>query len=80
MHDLNFVLNAANLVCWFGCFWWMFRISRRQDKLLGEMHGVMRSVEKLSKAEHDLIKDVHPKVAKIEEHVEEVVEETRARR
>ncbi|MEP7013817.1 MAG: hypothetical protein ABI925_00085 [Verrucomicrobiota bacterium] len=31
-------------------------------------------IEQLSKAEHDMIRDVHPKVQKIEEHVENVAD------
>lgn len=33
-----------------------------------------RRIEKLSQTEHDLIREVHPKVNKIKEHVENVKE------
>jgi len=33
-----------------------------------------KRIEKLSKAEHDLIRDVHPQVGQIKEHIETVKE------
>ncbi len=42
--------------------------------MLKELHEVIQRIEQLSKAEHDLIKEVHPKVAEIKEHVETVAE------
>ncbi|MEA3189388.1 MAG: hypothetical protein QOD99_3218 [Chthoniobacter sp.] len=78
MLNFNLVLNAVGLLCWGVCFWWMHRISQHQDAMLAELHAVTQRIEKLSKAEHDLIKEVHPKIQKIEEHVGEVVEDVRA--
>ena len=52
----------------------MHRISARQDALLKELHEITTRIERLSRAEHDLIRDVHPKVHEIKEHVENVVE------
>jgi len=52
----------------------MHRISARQDALLKELHEITTRIERLSKAEHDLIRDVHPKVHEIKEHVENVAE------
>lgn len=40
--------------------------------MLEELREVTIRIEKLSKAEHDLISDVHPKVSEIKEHVENV--------
>ena len=60
------------MLCWTVCFWWMHRISSRQDALLEELHEMTRRIEKLSKVEHDLIRDVHPKVNEIKKHVENV--------
>lgn len=78
MSHLNFLFNALGLGCWGICFFWMHRISRHQDTMLEELHAVTRRIERLSKAEHDLIKEVHPKIDKLSEHVEEVAEEARA--
>jgi len=69
-----FALTWIGLICWSVCFWWMHRISARQDALLKELHEITTRIERLSKAEHDLIRDVHPKVHEIKEHVENVAE------
>jgi hypothetical protein len=71
---LIFVLTWAGLGCWCVCFWWMRRISSRQDTMLKELHEMTTRIEQLSQAEHDLIRDVHPKVGEIKEHVENVAE------
>lgn len=68
------VLTWVGLLCWVVCFWWMHRISSRQNALLKELHGMAERIERLSKAEHDLIRDVHPKVSEIKKHVETVKE------
>ncbi|HEX4653507.1 MAG TPA: hypothetical protein VH227_04590 [Candidatus Udaeobacter sp.] len=69
-----FVLTWTGLLCWCVCFWWMHRISSRQDALLKELHDMTTRIEGLSREEHDLIRDVHPKVHEIKEHVENVAE------
>ena len=68
------VFGGIGTVCWIVCFWWMHRISSRQDAMLEELHEMTTRIEKLSRAEHDLIRDVHPQVSKIKEHVENVRE------
>ncbi len=42
--------------------------------MLKELHDVTKRIEKLSKAEHDLIQEVHPKVEQIKESVKDVSE------
>ena len=42
--------------------------------MLKELHEMTARIERLSAAEHDLIRDVHPKVDKIKEHVADVAE------
>ena len=69
-----FLLAWVGLGCWAVCFWWMHRISSRQDAMLKELHEMTARIEKLSKAEHDLISEVHPQVGQIKEHVETVKE------
>jgi uncharacterized protein YoxC len=72
--------NAALILAWLGtgcwvvCFWWMHRLSARQQAMLEELHEVTKRIEKLSKAEHDLLQEVHPKVEKIEESVKDVAD------
>jgi divalent metal cation (Fe/Co/Zn/Cd) transporter len=68
------VLGCIGTVCWIVCFWWMHRISSRQDATLEELHEMTKRIEQLSQAEHDLISDVHPQVNEIKEHVENVKE------
>ena len=68
------VLSCIGTLCWIVCFWWMHRISSRQDAMLEEVHQMTARIEKLSQAEHDLIRDVHPQVSEIKEQVENVKE------
>jgi hypothetical protein len=68
------VLSFIGTLCWIVCFWWMHRISSRQDTTLEELHEMTARIEKLSRAEHDLIRDVHPQVSEIKEKVENVRE------
>jgi hypothetical protein len=56
------VFTWVGIGCWCVCFWWMHRISSRQDAMLKDLHEMTQRVEQLSQAEHDLIKEVHPKV------------------
>jgi hypothetical protein len=74
LEAMALALGCIGIVCWAVCFWWMHRISSRQDALLEELREVTKRIEKLSQAEHDLIRDVHPQVSEIKEHVEDVRE------
>jgi len=69
-----FVLTWNGLGCWCVCFWWMHRISARQDAVLKELHGMTTRIEQISQAGHNLIREVHPQVGEIKEHVENVAE------
>jgi hypothetical protein len=69
-----FILTWLGIGCWAVCFWWMHRISSRQDGLLQELHEMTQRIERLSKTGHDLIRDVHPQVGEIKEQVETVKE------
>jgi uncharacterized protein YoxC len=66
------ILAWIGIGCWVVCFWWMHRLSARQQAMLEELHEMTKRIEKLSKAEHDLLQEVHPKVEKIEESVKDV--------
>ena len=74
MQTVAIVLTWVGTGCWGVCFWWMHRLSTRQETMLKELGDVASRIEKLSKAEHDLIKEVHPKVEEIKESVEDVSE------
>jgi hypothetical protein len=71
---IAFLLSCIGTLCWTVCFWWMHRISSRQDALLKELHQMTSRIERLSKSEHDLISEVHPRVNEIKEHVQNVRE------
>jgi hypothetical protein len=68
------LLAWVGIGCWGICFWWMHRISSRQDAMLEELHEMTARIERLSQSEHDLISQVHPQVDEIKEHVETVRE------
>ncbi len=72
MAILTIFFNTINLFCWVACFIWMYRISTRQDIVLKAITGQGRRIEKLSKVEHDLIKEVHPVVGEIKDRMEEI--------
>ena len=67
-----FILTWVGTACWAVCFWWMHRLSSRQETMLKELSEVAKRIEKLSKSEHDLIREVHPKVEEIKESVKDV--------
>jgi hypothetical protein len=74
---VNF-LTLLDTGCWAACFWWMHRISQRQDAMLKELHHQARSIEELSRKEHEILKELHPTVQKIEKGVAQVKESTQA--
>jgi hypothetical protein len=67
-----FLMTIVGTICWGICFWWMYRISKSQNALLARLQEQGKRIEKLSKIEHDLIKDVHPQVGEIKEGMEEI--------
>jgi hypothetical protein len=71
---VGMLLAWIGTACWGVCFWWMHRLSARQEMMLKELHDVTKRIEKLSKAEHDLIREVHPNVEAIKESVKDVSE------
>ena len=66
-------MTAAGTVCWGVCFWWMRRLSIKQNFLLDQLRDQGKRIEKLSRIEHDLIKEVHPQVNEIKEGMEEMM-------
>ena len=51
----------------------MYRISTKQNRLSDQLREQGQLIERLSKAEHDLIKEVHPQVDKIKEGIDEMM-------
>ena len=74
---VNFVA-LIDIACWAVCFWWMHRISQRQDIMLEELQEQAHSIEELSREEREILKELHPTVQKIEEGVDRVKESTEA--
>jgi hypothetical protein len=72
-NSLAFWMTLLGTGCWGVCFWWMYRISREQNHLLDRLTEQGKRIEKLSKVEHDLIKEVHPQVSDIKDGMDEVV-------
>ena len=66
------LLTWVGTACWAVCFWWMHRLSSRQEMMLKELHDVTKRIERLSKIEHDLIREVYPKVNEIKDSVKDV--------
>ncbi len=71
--DFAFWLTVMGTLCWGVCFWWMHRISTKQNALLDQLHAQGKRIEKLSKLEHALIKEVHPQVGEIKEGMDAMV-------
>lgn len=71
--SLAFWLTLTGMFCWVGCFWWMYRISTKQNALLDQLRAQGKRIEKLSKIEHDLIREVHPQVGEIKDGMDAVV-------
>jgi hypothetical protein len=71
--EAAFWMAVLGTVCWGLCFWWMGRISSKQNRLMDQLREQGRRIEKFSKVEHDLIKEVHPQVGEIREGMDEVI-------
>jgi methyl-accepting chemotaxis protein len=66
-------MTLGGSVCWMICFWWMRRLSNKQNSLLDQLREQGKRIENLSKIEHDLIKEVHPQVNEIKEGMDEMM-------
>ena len=71
--SLAFWMTLAGTVCWGVCFWWMCRLSLKQNILLDRLREQGKRIEKLSRIEHDLIQEVHPQVSEIKEGMEAMI-------
>jgi len=72
-NNLAFWMTVVGTICWGICFWWMRRLSLKQNILLAQLREQGKRIEKLSKIEHDLIKEVHPQVNEIKEGMEAMI-------
>ena len=75
MNENGFALALALIgtLCWGVCFWWMHRLSTKQNALLEQLREQGKRIEKLSKMEHDLIKEVHPQVGEIKDGMDQMI-------
>jgi hypothetical protein len=75
------LINAVtflDIACWGICFWWMHRISQRQNAMLEELQHQARGIEQLSREEREILSELHPTVQKIDENVDQVKESTQS--
>jgi len=72
--SLVFWMTIADTLCWPICFFWMYRLSVRQNNLLHEIREQGKRIERLSRTEHDLIREVHPQVSEIKDTLQNVAE------
>ncbi len=72
LQTTGLLLGWLGMGCWGVCFWWMHRLSSRQETMLKELHEMTTRIERLSQAEHDMIRQVHPAVGEIKESVKDV--------
>jgi hypothetical protein len=70
---IAFWMTLVGTICWGVCFWWMWRLSIKQNILLDQLREQGKRIEKLSKVEHDLIKEVHPQVNEIKEGMDAMI-------
>jgi hypothetical protein len=71
--SLAFWMTLVGTGCWAICFVWMYRISEKQNRLLDRLTEQGKRIERFSKIEHDLIKEVHPQVGEIKDSMDAVV-------
>lgn len=67
-------ITGANFGCWVVCYWWMHRISSRQNTVLEQLTSQAHRIEEISRQEHALLAQVHPNVEAIQKGVDEVSE------
>ena len=72
-------LAIADVGCWCVCFWWMHRISTRQNAVLDQLREQAHRIEKVSEEEHAILAEVHPNVEAIQRSVDEVSEKVARR-
>jgi hypothetical protein len=73
MDKITFWMTAVGMACWAACFLWMYVISKKQNSLLAQLTEQGKRIERFSKIEHDLIKEVHPQVSEIKEGMDEMI-------
>lgn len=67
-------ISVADIGCWCVCFWWMHRISSRQNAMLEQLRGQAHRIEKISEEEHAILTELHLNVEAIQRGVDEVTQ------
>lgn len=67
-------ITIVNFGCWIICYWWMHRISNRQNAVLEQLMMQAQRIEGMSRQEHAILAEVHPNVEAIQKGVSEVSE------
>src|SRR5215469_18175964 len=67
--------SFVDIACWCACFWWMHRISTRQNAVLDQLRKQAERIERVSKEEHRILTELHPSVEAIEEGINQVSEQ-----
>ena len=67
-------ITYANFGCWGVCYWWMHRISSRQNAVLDQLTLQAQRIEEISRQEHAILSEVQPNVEAIQRDVDEVSE------
>ena len=68
------LITVADIFCWGVCFWWMHRISTRQNAVLAQLGEQAKRIEIFFYVVHALLSEVHPGVEAIQKGVDEVSE------
>lgn len=63
------LLSWIGMGCWLLCFWWMHRISKRQDAMLEALARQAERIERVAREEHEIIKEVHPAIEQIRDGI-----------
>jgi hypothetical protein len=70
------LIAMVEIGCWGLCFWWMHRISSRQNAMLEQLKKQGDRIEGVSREEHKILQELHPAVPKIGKDLDEAIDET----
>ena len=68
------LVTVADIFCWGICFWWMHRISTRQNAVLDQLNRQASRIKEVSEEGHAILSEVQPNVEAIQKGVDEVAE------
>lgn len=68
------LVTVADILCWGICFWWMHRISTRQNAVLDQLNQQANRIKKVSEEGHAILSEVQPNVEAIQKGVDAVAQ------